>query len=87
MINHPAAKAIVAALVAGLTAALVAAQTAIPMSDAAHGWVSVGLAFLGAVAVPVAVYAQPNAKDKDDNSSDLPLHMPLRGTEPDRPVP
>lgn len=61
MIDHPAAKAIVAGLVVGLTAALVAAQTAIPMSTAAHGWVSVGLAFLGAVGTPIAVYAQPNA--------------------------
>lgn len=68
MINHPAAKAIVAAIVVGLTAALVAAQTAIPMSDAAHGWVSVTLAFLGAVAAPIAVYQQPNApKDPDDD--------------------
>jgi hypothetical protein len=61
VINHPAAKAIVAALVVGSTAALVAAQNAIPMSPAAHGWVSVGLAFLGAVGAPIAVYAQPNA--------------------------
>jgi len=61
VINHPAAKAIVAGLTVGATAALVAAQTAIPMSSTAHGWVSVGLAFLGAVATPVAVYAQPNA--------------------------
>lgn len=65
MINHPAAKAIVAALVVGLTAALVAAQTAIPMSIAAHGWVAVGLAFLGAVATPIAVYQQENAKPKE----------------------
>lgn len=61
MIVHPAAKAIVAGLVVGATAALVAAQTAIPMSLAAHGWVSVSLAFLGAVTTPIAVYAQPNA--------------------------
>jgi hypothetical protein len=61
MLNHPAAKAIVGALVAGLIAALIAAQTAIPMSETAHGWVTVGLAFLGAVGVPIAVYRQPNA--------------------------
>jgi hypothetical protein len=61
VINHPAAKAIVAGLVVGATAALVAAQTAIPMSPADHGWVSVSLAFLGAVGTPIAVYAQPNA--------------------------
>jgi hypothetical protein len=60
VINHPAAKAIVAGLVVGLTAALVAAQTAIPMSDTAHGWVTVGLAFLAAVAAPIAVYQTPN---------------------------
>lgn len=60
MINHPAAKAIVAALVVGATAALVVAQTTIPLSPAGHGWVAVGLAFLGAVATPIAVYRQPN---------------------------
>lgn len=41
------AKALAAAGVAGLTAA----QTAIPMSTAAHGWVTVALAVAGAVAV------------------------------------
>jgi len=61
MINHPAAKAIVAALVGALTLALTAAQTAIPMSPAAHGWVTVGLVFLGALGGSIAVYAQPNA--------------------------
>ncbi len=61
MIKHPAAKAIVAALVVGATAALVAAQNAITMSPAAHGWVTVGLAFLAAVGTPIAVYNQPNA--------------------------
>lgn len=45
------------ALVAGLSAALVAAQTAIPMSTAAHGWVTVALAALAAI----GVYAVPNA--------------------------
>ena len=45
------------AIVAAATAALLAAQTAIPMSTAAHGWVSVGLAALGAV----GVYTVPNA--------------------------
>jgi hypothetical protein len=39
-----------------ITAALVAAQNAVPMSDTAHGWVTVALAALGAV----AVYAVPN---------------------------
>jgi hypothetical protein len=63
MINHPAAKAIVAALILGFTAALMAAQTAIPMSDAAHGWVSVSLAFLGAIGTPIAVYFQGNAPE------------------------
>jgi hypothetical protein len=60
VINHPAAKAIIAGLVVGSTAALVVAQTAIPMSTAAHGWVTVGLAFLAAVATPIAVYRVPN---------------------------
>lgn len=36
------------AIVAGATAALTVAQTAIPMSTAAHGWVTVALAVLGA---------------------------------------
>ena len=45
------------AIVAGLTAALVAAQTAVPMSATAHGWVTVGLAGLGAL----GVYLVPNA--------------------------
>lgn len=44
------------AVVATATAALVAAQTALPMSPTAHGWVTVALAALGAV----AVYAVPN---------------------------
>jgi hypothetical protein len=44
------------ALVAAASAALLAAQTAIPMSPAGHGWVTVALAALGAV----AVYAVPN---------------------------
>lgn len=61
MINHPAAKAIVAALILGAAAALQVAQTAIAMSPAAHGWVAVGLAFLGAVGTPIAVYRTPNA--------------------------
>ena len=36
------------AIVAACTAALLAAQTAIPMSPTLHGWVTVGLAALGA---------------------------------------
>jgi hypothetical protein len=47
------AKAIAAALSAGLTAA----QTALPMSSTAHGWVTVALAVAGLV----AVYSVPNA--------------------------
>lgn len=43
--------------VAAAAAALTAAQTVVPMSPAAHGWVTVALAGLGAV----AVYAVPNA--------------------------
>lgn len=43
-------------LAAILTAALVAAQNAVPMSDAAHGWVTVALSALGAI----AVFAVPN---------------------------
>lgn len=39
-----------------ITAALVAAQNAVPMSEAAHGWVTVALAALGAI----AVFAVPN---------------------------
>lgn len=39
-----------------ITATLVAAQNAVPMSDAAHGWVTVALSALGAI----AVYAVPN---------------------------
>lgn len=46
------------AIAAVATAALTAAQTAIPMSAAAHGWVVVILALLGAL----AVYQVPNAK-------------------------
>jgi hypothetical protein len=45
------------AIAAVVTAALVAAQTAIPMSSAAHGWVTVVLAALGAA----VVYQVPNA--------------------------
>lgn len=44
------------AVAAVVTAGLVAAQTAIPMSPAAHGWVTVGLAVAGAY----AVYQVPN---------------------------
>lgn len=39
-----------------ITAALVAAQTAVPMPEAAHGWVTVALSALGAI----AVYVTPN---------------------------
>lgn len=39
-----------------ITAALVVAQTAVPMSATAHGWVTVALSALGAI----AVYAVPN---------------------------
>jgi len=39
------------AIVAGGTAALLAAQTAIPMSATMRGWVTVGLATLGAFGV------------------------------------
>lgn len=45
------------ALVAAGTAGLLAAQTAIPMSTTDHGWVTVILAALGAL----AVYQVPNA--------------------------
>lgn len=38
------------------TAGLIAAQQALPMPAAAHGWVSVALAVLGAI----AVYQIPN---------------------------
>lgn len=44
------------ALVAIATAALLAAQTAVPMSSGAHGWVTVALAALGAF----GVYQVPN---------------------------
>lgn len=44
------------AFVAVATAALLAAQTAVPLSTGAHGWVTVLLAALGAA----AVYAVPN---------------------------
>jgi hypothetical protein len=58
----PYAKAIVAAAVTGATAGLIAAQTAIPMSPAAHGWVAVALAVLGGVGgTTAAVYRVPNA--------------------------
>lgn len=43
-------------LVAVATAALLAAQTAVTMSSAAHGWVTVALAALGSI----FVYAVPN---------------------------
>lgn len=39
------------AIVAAGTAALLAAQTAIPMSPAVRGWVTVGIATLGAFGV------------------------------------
>jgi hypothetical protein len=61
MINHPAAKAIIAAAILGALAGLAAAQTAIPMSTAAHGWVTTALAFLAAVGTPLAVYRTENA--------------------------
>lgn len=51
------AKALAAAVAAGLTAA----QTAIPMSTAAHGWVTVALAVLATV----AVWATPNKEETD----------------------
>jgi hypothetical protein len=44
-------------LAAAITAGLVAAQYALPLSDAAHGWVTVGIAVLGAG----TTYAVPNA--------------------------
>ena len=47
------AKAIVAALSAGL----LALQTALPLSDQAHGWVTVSIAVLAAI----TVYTVPNA--------------------------
>lgn len=49
-------KAYAKGIVAAATAGLVAAQTAIPMSTAAHGWVTVGIATLGAY----GVYRVPN---------------------------
>jgi len=45
------------AIVATLGAALAAAQTAIPMSDSAHGWVTVAIAALTAL----TVYLVPNS--------------------------
>jgi hypothetical protein len=48
----PYAKGLVAVAAAGL----MAVQTQIPLSPTWHGWVSVGLAMLGAV----GVYAVPN---------------------------
>ncbi len=44
-------------IIAAASAACLAAQTAIPMSGTAHGWVTVAVAFLGAL----GVYAVPNA--------------------------
>jgi hypothetical protein len=62
MIRSPYAKAIAAALVTGATAGLIAAQTAIPLSPAAHGWVTVALAVLGGVGgTTAAVYQVRNA--------------------------
>ena len=95
MINHPAAKAIVAALVAGVTAALVIAQTAIPLSPAEHGWVTVALAFLGAVAVPLAVYRQGNAPvvkppayfRQPTNSGIVMVHMSITAWDVGRGAP
>ena len=56
------AKAIAAAAVTSATAGLIAAQTVIPMSTAAHGWVTVGLAVLGGIGgTTTAVYRTPNA--------------------------
>lgn len=55
------AKAIVALVATGATAGLIAAQTAVPMSPAAHGWVAVALAVLGTVSTTGAVYRVPNA--------------------------
>ena len=45
------------AFVAAASAGLLAAQTAIPMSATAHGWVTVAVAALAAL----GVYAVPNA--------------------------
>jgi hypothetical protein len=45
------------AIVAAVAAALAAAQTTIPMSTAAHGWVTVALAALATY----GVYRVPNA--------------------------
>lgn len=49
------------ALVAVVAAALTAAQTAVPMSAAAHGWVTVALAAAGALAVYVVPNRQPES--------------------------
>ena len=46
------------AIVATLGAALVAAQQAVPMSETAHGWVTVAIAALTAL----TVYLVPNAE-------------------------
>ena len=53
------------ALVAAASAACVAAQTAIPMSQTAHGWVTVALAALTAL----GVYAVPNAPAAQSSES------------------
>ena len=57
------------AFVAGGTAALLAAQTAIPMSPTVRGWVTVGIATLGAL----GVYQVPNAP--------MPLKLPAGANE------
>lgn len=44
-------------IVAAASAGLIAAQTAVPMSTTAHGWVTVGIAAVGAF----GVYRVPNA--------------------------
>lgn len=45
-----------------ITATLLTAQTAVPMSTAAHGWITVALAALGAIAVYVTPNVAPSVR-------------------------
>ncbi len=80
------------ALVAVATAALLAAQTAIPMSTGAHGWVTVVLAGLGAFGVyqvrndPMPVEPPPPAAPRPNTDAALPPRSAFFDPTPVPPI-
>ena len=55
-----AAKARIAAIITFITTILVALVQAVSLTDQQRGWVTVGIAVLGAVATTLGVYQVPN---------------------------